>query len=382
MSGICSYAQQPQPESIPWMVERQASPEWYKAQVKAWEQVVTRDPKNNTAWFNLNKAARYAYQYDPNSRQKLQSLHERMAKAIPDTYTYHICAKDYADDSTFAAHMERAYQLIPDNRKLGQECGDFIAYFWRTFQLDKMEEMAKRYYEEKSMPGNLLRYNYNELQCLPQNAIYFGNGDALLLPKTLLQYGMGVHRDKIVICASFLYLPDYYKNVCKQLGIEPEKLDFKAYNSAEKWQDYLPDRIKYIIRKSGRPAYICPSSMSDGSGLESLKEHLYNEGLVLRYNETPYDNYRIIRKNLEQNIRLDYLVEPDFEKGAEWQSANNLTYNYFILLSPLITKYKEWNNPERSEWLKNLLNTALQQSKLNTNLKKRCQEYLNKYNNE
>lgn len=163
------------------------------------------------------------------------------------------------------------------------------------------------------------------------------------------------------------------------LGIEPEQFNMDDYRSETTWKNYLPDRIRYIIKKSGRPSYFSPASMSDGSGLDALKENLYNEGLVLRYSEEPYDNYARVRENLEQHIRLDYLIEPDFTNEPHWDSAQGLTYNYFILLSPLIRKYKEWGNAERSVWLQNLLTKALEQSGMKPEWKENCRQYINQY---
>lgn len=382
LTAVYGYAQRVQPEEIPWMVVQSESPEWYARQAEAWETVVAREPQNENAWYNLSKATRYANLDSNDGYARRQALYKRMSKAIPDTYTYHFCAQDNYNDSISNAHMERAYQLMPQGRIFGEEYGSFIAYFWKNNREKELKEVAKLYYKEQRIPSDLFRYNYNELQCLPPNAIYFGNGDAILLPKIALQYGMGVHQDKMVICTSFLWIPEYYNNVCKQLGIEPEHLNIDYYRTENNWRKYLSERIRYIIKQSGRPSYLSSVSLTGDSELESLKGHLYNEGLVLRYSEMPYDNYARIRENLEQNIRLDYLVEPDFVIEPEWQSANNLTYNYFVLLTPLIAKYREWNNPQRSEWLKNLLTDALAQSRMGTDLKKKCQEYLNKYSKE
>ena len=202
-------------------------------------------------------------------------------------------------------------------------------------------------------------------------------GDAILLPKIALQQGLGVHQDKVVICASFLYLPEYYQYVCRELGIEPETFSMADYQTTDTWENYLPDRIEYIMKKSGRPTYFSPSSLSEDSGLSRLKKNLYNEGLVLRYSDIPYDNYVRVRENVERNIRLDYLIEPQFVAEKEWQSANALTYNYFVLLAPLIGKYREWHDVERSEWLANLLTKALEQAKMSDAMKNNCQKYLN-----
>lgn len=211
--SLMAYAQQETvPEEVPWMLVHNETPEWYAAQIRAWEKVVAREPKNENAWFNLSKAMRYGCLFDGQQSaeekyQRYQAFYERMGKAIPDTYTYHFFARENNDDSISAAHIERAYQLMPTNRTLGEEYSTFIAYFWRTCQQERLKEVAARYFKEQSMPGSLLRYNYNELQCLPENAIYFGNGDAILIPKMVLQHGMNVHQDKLVVCASFLCIP-------------------------------------------------------------------------------------------------------------------------------------------------------------------------------
>lgn len=378
--SLMSYAQQQvAPEQIPWMVERSESTEWYEAQIAAWEKVVAQEPENENAWYNLSKATRYANMDSEEGYAQRQALYERMGKAIPDTYIYHFCARDNNNDSIASHHLDLAYDLIPEKRKMGEECGAFIAYFLKIGNEKKMKEMACRYYQEQDVPSYLLRYNYNELQCLPPNAIYFGNGDAVLLPKMALQYGMGVHQDKLVICLSFLWLEKYYQSVCHQLGIAPENIQWEKYRGGDNWRKYLPDRVNYLIRKSGRPSYFSPVSVANGSELEAFKENLYNEGLVLRYSEEPYDNYAYVRQNLEQNIHLDYLVEPPFVIEPQWQSASALTFNYFVLLSPLIQKYKEWGNTERAAWLQNLLTKALEQSKMDAQKKAICQEYLNKY---
>lgn len=370
-------AQEVKPERIPWIVERAESAEWYENQIKAWEKVVANEPANENAWYNLSRATRYATMDTPEGYEKRKLLNERMRKAIPNTYTYHFCAYDTMNDSVSQAHIERAYQLMPANRTFGEEYGTFIAYFWQKGRDKELKEMGRKYYEEQQIPTALLRYNYNELQCLPPNALYIGLGDAILLPKIALQQGLGVHQDKVVICASFLYLPEYYQCVCRELGIEPETFSMADYQTTDTWENYLPDRIEYIMKKSGRPTYFSPSSLSEDSGLSRLKKNLYNEGLVLRYSDIPYDNYVRVRENVERNIRLDYLIEPQFVAEKEWQSANALTYNYFVLLAPLIGKYREWHDVERSEWLANLLTKALEQAKMSDAMKNNCQKYLN-----
>lgn len=202
LTAICSYAQKVQPEEIPWMVVRYESPEWYTRQAEAWEEVVAREPQNENAWYNLSKAIKYADMDKEDGYARRQALYERMSKAIPDSYIYHFCAQDNYNDSISNAHMERAYQLMPQGRIFGEEYGSFIAYFWKNNREKELKEVAKLYYKEQRVPSDLLRYNYNELQCLSPNAIYFGNGDAILLPKIALQYGMGVHQDKMVITSA------------------------------------------------------------------------------------------------------------------------------------------------------------------------------------
>ena len=76
---------------------------------------------------------------------------------------------------------------------------------------------------------------------------------------------------------------------------------------------------------------------------------------MLRYSEQPYDNYAPMQKNVEQRLRLDYLLEPAFLPEPEWQSVKALQVNYLVLLAPLVEKYREWGDVGRSEWLSALL---------------------------
>jgi hypothetical protein len=370
--GLC--AQQPMPEDVPAMVVEQKSEEWYRRQETGWREVARREPHNERAWKNLFAASRYGWQKNgAEADERLQGILEEMERAIPGSYVYHFCryrAKMQAED------MEKAYRMMPDSA--GMDYDTFLAYFWMTGQKERIREVAKRYYSQRVMPSALLRYNYNELQCMPKGALYFGNGDAVLLPKLLLQYGMEEHQDKMIVCLSFLWMPEYYEQVCRDLGIPVRKFSESDYKDRSEWQQhYLKDVVSYIIQAAGRPSYISPVSML--AGLEDLSGNLYSEGLVLRYSEQPYDNYAPMRKNVEQRLRLDYLLEPAFLPEPEWQSVKALQVNYLVLLAPLVEKYREWGDVGRSEWLSALLKELVDRWGDEIASREEYRQYIRKY---
>ena len=66
---------------------------WYAGQVEAWQREVDADGQDEKAWRNLFEAA---WGLKSCSRGKndggMPRILERMERAIPETYTYNICA--------------------------------------------------------------------------------------------------------------------------------------------------------------------------------------------------------------------------------------------------------------------------------------------------
>lgn len=347
------------PEEVKSPIVAEKTAEWYDNQTKAWGEVVKTDPNNENAWRNYYKAADYKRWYNETDTTTLTVLAE-MKKAVPDSYIYNYCAyREYTDP----ANAEAAIACMPE--KMGyDEYNTWLCYYARIGDTKRLAPICKAYYESGQYPPNVLQYNYNELQGMDEGGIYFGAGDAILIPKWLLQYGKGVHTDKIIVCTTFLYMSEYREWLYSYLGIgkvpEPEIpiTDIKSN------YQYILQIMRDVRIKSGRSTYYSPVSGMDISGMDlkaPVLDSLYNEGLLLKYSDKPYDNMAVKRRNVEQRYLLEYLREsftPD-----NWISAQRMSANYVVMLCDLLPYYKT-HDKARYEWLMTTLRSAIKQASL------------------
>jgi hypothetical protein len=249
---------------------------------------------------------------------------------------------------------------------------DYDIWFCYAAQVgdeENMERIAKRYYNSGLYSPYVLQYNYNELQGMEENGIYIGNGDAILIPKWIMQYAKGLHRDKAIVCMSFLALKHYREYIFRKLGVEmPE---FKEAKTQADYDENVFRAVEALRKGTKRPTYF-----SSFNGVEINKpweDKLYNEGLTLKYSDKPYDNFSVKRSNVEERYLLEYLIE-SFSPN-KWDSGNRLNANYVVMLSDLLDYYKK-NNQKRYKWLRKLLLSALNGSEIEEERKQKMMEFI------
>ena len=113
----------------------------------------------------------------------------------------------------------------------------------------------------------------------------------------MLQRAMHVHTDKVVVVLPFLPIRSYRDALCRQLGIPP--FSGREVRTEKEFKSAVQEMVEYVIRESGRPAYFSPGSQEAVSG---MARKLYNEGLVYRYSEEPYDNVSAAKRHVERII--------------------------------------------------------------------------------
>ena len=374
-------AQRPEPV-LPVIVSGQDST-WYARQAEAWEVEVKKHPKSEEAWRNLFNAKYYLkFWFDglkePTSAEN--SVLTRMEQAIPGTFTYNYCRHtiSMSSDSEFA---ERALTMIPDD--VGHETVDgLLGYLWRTgADLDKgkrgaqFNELLKRQYEGGYYPDFALRYNYNQLEGMPENAIYIGHGDLDLFPKIMMQRAMNLHEDKFLVVSSFLYLPNYRDGICKHLGIPPYEIEAAQFR--------LSKFIHYLSEQAGRPVYLNASvpynlEASSNEEIKEFCECLYQEGLLLKYSSTPYDNAAAALRAFEK-YHLEYLTEPRFRTENYWKGSEKLQVNYVTLLPKFIQRFKAAGDEKRAQWLYRTLRASIMNTQLDETTKQRYLQHLENF---
>lgn len=321
---------------------------WYVEQKEAWKALTQKDPMNETAWMNYYHAARYMAWFQQEDSTAKQVVHE-MEIAIPDSYAFNFCAyresssgKGYGDPKKYA---EAALANLPDEMQFF-DYDNWVCYLAMQGDEVRMKPLAKRYFDSGIYSEAVLRYSYNELSGMDEGGIYIANGDAAIIPKWLIQEGMNVHKDKTILCASFLAVKEYREWLFRKLGIELPVL--KDPQSAEDYDANQIALINAIIDKYGSKVYFSPLNINTSN---YWKQNLYNEGLLLKYSKKPYDNLAIKRHNVEERYMLEYLL---VSFHPEWTAGQRLSANYAVLLADLLPYYAK-HDQKRYDWLMRLL---------------------------
>ena len=340
---------------------------WYVEQKEAWKAETQKDATSETAWLNYYNAARYMSWYQQEDTTARQVVRE-MEAAIPNSYTFNYCAyresvsgKGYGDPKTYA---EAALTKLPDNMQFF-DFDQWVCYLAMQGDETRMKTMAKRYFDSGLYSEAVLRYSYNELAGMDEDGIYIGNGDAAIIPKWLIQEGMGLFRDKTIVCAPFLMVKEYREWLFRKLGIELPVL--KEPQKAEDYDDNEVALINAIIGKYGSKVYFSPLNYNDNN---YWKKNLYNEGLLLKYSNKPYNNLAVKRNNVEKRYMMEYLL---VSFRPEWTAGQRLSANYAVLLADLLPYY-ERHDQKRYDWLMRRLVSGISNTSLSEEKK---QEYMN-----
>ena len=91
--------------------------------------------------------------------------------------------------------------------------------------------------------------------------------------------------DKVLVVLPMLGMPSYRNALCRKLGIP--SFPTRKVTTEEEYEEALCDMVEYLIRETGRPGYFATGARRP---LGNIADKLYNEGLVYKYSECPYDN--------------------------------------------------------------------------------------------
>jgi hypothetical protein len=319
---------------------------WYTEQKEAWKAETQKNPTNETAWLNYYNAARYMSWFQQADSTAKQVVRE-MEQTIPDSYTFNFCAyresmqgKGYGEPKKYA---EAALAKLPDEMQFF-DYDNWVCYLAMQGDEVRMKLLAKRYFDSGIYSEAVLRYSYNELAGMDEGGIYIANGDAAIIPKWLIQEGMGMHKDKTIVCAPFLAVKEYRDWLCKKLGVV-DPIHEEPY-----WTDESCNALlQAVINKYGSKVYFSTTTPSET--MEPWKSNLYNEGLLLKYSKKPYDNLAVKRRNVEERYMLEYLL---VSFRPEWTAGQRLSANYAVLLADLLPYYAK-HDQKRYDWLMRLL---------------------------
>lgn len=367
--SVLTRAQEPQ--TIETFIIRSHDTQWYGQQMKAWQEKVDVNPDDQWAWRNLFRATYYYDQFSHNrawdgDTSATADVIRRMEKAIPDSYVLNLSKGRFCLSNDSVAlrgdNIPRAVELMPSDA-----CAEDVEYLacqlWRHRQDDaRIKDLFVATYQKAYFPERILRYNWNTLRSMQPGAVYFANGDNVTAPMKMLQEVMGERTDVTIIPLSFLYDNNFRMGLTRKLGIPSFDADIQDYAHYKgKWNEhYLADIIRHIIHHSHRPTYFTYDVLHFAT-LD--KDSIYNEGLLLKYSNQPYDNFAVAMHNVSHVYHLDYLAEPDFTP-CRWESSAQMDLNNVTLLSNLINKFYRKGDTTSAERLLHTLNACIQNSTL------------------
>ena len=346
-----------------------------------WNLYVDQHPQDEAAWRNFYEVyeAYYLRSFNaPGGRTKQElarqtNLQERLARGIPYTYTYDIIALQELFSMTGEQehsrdHMHKyaakALERLPDDAR-ASDLQLLIGTLYQTGDTTNLEQLLNIYFDRDMCPSYVLQYHFNELQGMEQNAVYIGTHEGDIIPKLVIQHVLRQHRDKVLYDQNFCYDRIYNAACFSHLGIaEP---DYDAWiRCGESWNRLS---VQWLCDNSPRPIYFSSNSiafMAEQWLTDDLKACLYNEGLTMRYSPTPYDNFKVKRRNINRRYLLEYLLysfESDHDvQGQRWNDDRTyLALNYVMLLQDQLPWYEQ-NDHEGYDRLAFLIRRILKQN--------------------
>ncbi len=328
------------PEKVYRYCYTQESKEWYEEQAGLWKAELAAKPESIDAWYNYFFATRYAnFSMDGKERTKLlNKIIDDISKAIPNSYLHHYL--EYYNGDRNVEYLEKALQKNPN-------CADLYWEFIQYYELNGMPEQKKKFceklYSSNDIISSLYDYNFNMLNSTDKNSILFTNGDNDNYPAWVLQEARGIREDVTILNAHTVFvLRDYLA-----LKLKQRKIDINLDNlSAEDNAVFLNELITAIKSKYPDVSVHIAMTVYDWY-IKEIKDKLYVTGLVYTYSDESIDNISIIKKNLEQNLRLDYL---DYDWYNEQHISAKMIDRYNLNYIPAFMQLaKSYNSSDQFE---------------------------------
>ena len=326
------------PQKVYRIVYEMRPNEWYVEQAGLWKKELDKNPKNTEAWYNYYNAVRYARFVETidtqDKKTRLEKIIADMGKAIPGTYEYHLLKFWNSYSLTEMSDLEKAYRLAPERPDTYY---GFISHYDFNGNEKKLKEFCEKLYESKDIAPNLADYNYNVLMSCEEDAILFTNGDNDTYPIWVLQQARDIRKDVTVLNQSIIRAGDDYlkrklkeKDITVDLGKLPSKKD----------KEFVTTLCKLIAAESPEtPIYFALTVYEQH--VKSIMDDLYVVGLAYQYSPERIDNIALVKKNLEKNLRLDYLKHDWYDNSyLATAIVTHMNLNYIAPMIMLAEHYK------------------------------------------
>lgn len=333
--------------------------DWYFEQYVGWLDYALEKQKDEKAWLNCFLAKNYEMMFSHeyiDMDSVYSELLNLMEMYIPDTYVYYTCAYKglHSGQQEGYEYGRKAFEMMPKKKSLFDY--DKSVCFLKLYGEKEYSAFAKDYYESGLYSKELIQVNLNELNCMEKGGIFVGDGDATIIPKWLIQDGMGKHRDKLLICYSFMYNPDYCKRIYDELGIGdvPKMPEISNY---EEYERYIQHLIDEIAVRTGRKLYMSKYNIDDCYLTWKERGALYDLGLVCQVStDVDIDIYKE-QERIFNTTDFSYLDMPLKKNAwlADIRMSSSMSSNFYQLM----LYYKHRNNEAGYQKLLNMSEKAI-----------------------
>lgn len=318
--------------------------DWYAEQYVGWLDQALQKQKDEKAWLNCFLAKDYEMMRSQEyiDRDSVYSVLLNLIEMyIPDTYVYYTCAYMGINRGLPESHEygRKAFDMLPKKKSFFDY--DTWVSFLKLFGEKEHYTFAREYYNSGLYSKELIQVNLNELNSMEEGGIFVGNGDATIIPKWLIQDGMGKHRDKLLLCYSFMYNPDYCKRIYNELGIG-DVPEIPVISDYEEYERYIQHVIDEISVRTGRKLYMSKYNSDDCYLIWKERETLYDLGLVYQVSMDEEIDIFKEQERIFNNTDFSYLDKPLTKKAwiADNRMSSSLSSNFYQLM----LYYKRLNN--------------------------------------
>lgn len=327
-----------QKETVYSIVKQPQSVDWYQNQFGLWLAETKKTPTNSIAWQNAYIAMRMLKINGAGKTQEdLDAFITKMQQSIPNTYEYHYLTyynsggNDDNYDKLFH-HLEKAYKL---DSKRTEILPDLVSYHLIKGNKEEYKKFAKLWYNSNAMSPNLMNFGYNILASCEDKSVLITNGDNDTYPLFLVQEALGYKADVNVLNIYLLKKEEYRNRIFKELNIDDFTKKEADYTDVS---DFMKAILRHLESELKIPLYY--SSTTNPKLYEESSDKTYITGLALKYSEQKFDNIAILKNNVENSFKLDYLTI-SFLNDISQQVVINSNTAY---LTGFLTLYKHYTD--------------------------------------
>ncbi|MEQ8469903.1 MAG: SUMF1/EgtB/PvdO family nonheme iron enzyme [Marinoscillum sp.] len=324
------------PESIPSKLREVKANNWYLEKYRAWEAYLIENPNDKSGWVECFKAAQYSGLPASNMTEIVNLISEKFAGS-PESYW--VKARLHGWTVEGAENLKKAVVNVDKNQ-------------WITDRIMLAElkglgrsELTHRLNNQNVIYPSLLNYSYNVLMSVGENGFLITEGENTTLPIWVLQDVMQIREDVKVLNMDLLQNQEYRERKLSESGLSLDNNEISSLPISN------PDADFYF-------ALTLPKN-----SVEELEDQLYVVGLTSFLSPSAFNNYDVVKQNIEDKFLLDYLTV-DFNGEPKTATGRSFETNYIVPFYILKQYYDQSGNTDKSAYWEDQIRNIASRSQI------------------